>query len=315
MFEEIIVNVIGIIKTKGLEMLNSKKKWSRYKAKMIFNDALNLSSTYLKEDDLLLLDDISIEEKWREYINKCKESIQIINASIKIKIKEENDRNGYILYIRNANEDEEHLELVLDNYRDALRELENDEQKIDIELEAICLANIAKIKYKYFNHNNKIDFLKEIHEISSESVRRAMALVNVSHKNVENTEWFKEIKSIDIEINDFLLLEEEKNSGGFKLKIKKENQEIFNNLNKVFKKNNLEIIKYILNKYPPLNYEKEPNNTIEEQWQEDKKKFVHNLCIKYAPDNYPKETEEEKLKYVIMSEISTKINSIYNEIK
>lgn len=126
---------------------------------------------------------------------------------------------------------------------------------------------------------------------------------------------FKEIKSIDIEINDFLLLEEEKNSGGFKLKVKKENQEIFNNLNELFQKNNLEIIKYILNKYPPLNYEKEPNNTIEEQWQEDKKKFVHNLCIKYAPDNYPKETEEEKLKYVIMSEISTKINSIYNEIK
>ena len=315
MFEEIIVNVIGIIKTKGEETLQNKKKWSRYKAKQIFKDALNISSTYLNEDDLELLDDISIAEKWRDYINKCKESIQIINASTKIKILEEKDREGYILYIRNANEDEEHLELVLDNYRDALRELENDEQKIDIELEAICLANIAKIKYKYLHHNNKIDFLKEIQKISSESVRRAMALVNVYHKNVENTEWFKEIKAIDIEINDFLLLEEEKNSGGFKLKVKKENKEIFDKLTEEFKKDNLEIIKFILNKYPPLNYEKDINETIEEQWQKDKKKLVHNLCIKYAPDNYPKETEEEKLKYVIISEISTKINTIYNEIK
>ena len=39
--------------------------------------------------------------------------------------------------------------IVLDNFREALQELENDEQKFDLELEAIILANIGKIKYKY----------------------------------------------------------------------------------------------------------------------------------------------------------------------
>ena len=315
MFQEIVVNVIGIMTTKGMEILNSKSKWSRYKAKIIFNDVFNISTTYLNEDDLELLEDISIAEKWRDNINKCKESVRIINASTKIKIKEDKDRDSHTLYIKTANEDEEQLELVLDNYRDALRELENDNQKFDLELEAICLANIAKIKYKYFSHNNKIDILKEIQKISSESVRRAMTLVNISHKNVENTEWYKEIKKIDIEINEYLLLEEEKISGGFKLKVKKENKGLFDELEEIFKKDNLEIIKFILKKYPPLDYVEDPNKTIESKWEENKKALVSDLCSQYALDNYPNQTEEEKLKYTIISEISTKVNSIYNEMK
>ena len=228
---------------------------------------------------------------------------------------------------KKKNEDEEHLELVLDKYRDALRELENDDQKFDLELESICLANIAKIKYKFMQHHYKIPILKEIHELSQESVRRAMTLVNIQHKNVENTNWYKEIKKIDTDIMEILLLEEEKLAGGFQLKIKKENRAIFDELEEQFKKDNFEIIKFILKKYPPLNYEEpvpappvgqniiQQNNSIESKWQENKKNFVSDLCIKYALDNYSKETDEEKLKYTIISVISSKVNSIYNEIK
>ena len=82
-----------------------------------------------------------------------------------------------------------------------------------------------------------------------------------------------------------------------------------------FTKSNLEIIKFILRKYPPLNYVVNPNRTIDEQWEFDRKNFVYQLCTKYALDNYEKNTDEEKLKYTIISEISTKVNSIYNEIK
>ena len=60
---------------------------------------------------------------------------------------------------------------------------------------------------KYFKHQNKIQILEEIHGISSESVRRAMMLVNIKNKNVETTNWYKEIKQIDVEIQEFLLLE------------------------------------------------------------------------------------------------------------
>ena len=314
MFQEIVINVMGIITKKGRDMLRTKRKWSRYRSKSIFMDVLNISSKYLNEDDLNLLEDITLVDKWGEYIKECKESIQKINASTKAKI-DDNNRDEYVLYIKNENEDDEYLELVLDKYRDALRELENDNQKCDLELEAICLANIAKIKYKYFAHQNKISVLKEIQNISSESVRRAMTLVNTAHKNIENTNWYKEIKKIDQEIQDYLLLDEERISGGFQLKIKSENKQIFDELEEVFKKNNLEIIKFILEKYPPLNYEKDKNKTIDQQWGENKKNLVSNLCAKYALENYRQESEEEKLKYTIISVISSKVNSIYNQMK
>ena len=314
MFQEIVIHVMGIMTKKGSDILKSKRKWTRYEAKFIFNDVLNISSTYLNEDDLNLLEDISLVEDWEKYIKECKDSIQIINASTKTKI-DDNNRDEQVLYIKNANEDEEHLELVLDNFRDALRDLENDNEKCDLELEAICLANIAKIKYKYFKHQNKIQILEEIHGISSESVRRAMMLVNIKNKNVETTNWYKEIKQIDVEIQEFLLLEEERINGGFQLKIKKENPAIFNELEEQFKNNNITIIKFILRKYPPINYNNNPNKTIDQQWEENKKKLVSELCSKYALDHYPKESNEQKLKYTIMSVISSKVNSIYNEIK
>ena len=142
-----------------------------------------------------------------------------------------------------------------------------------------------------------------------------MQLVNIIHKNVENTNWYKEIKNIDVEINEILLIEEEKNSRGFQLQIKKNNKEIFDELENQFKKNNLEIIKFILDKYPPNNYSRNANKTIEQQWEENKKKLVNDLCSKYALDNYPHESNQEKINYTIMSVISSKINSIYNEMK
>ena len=313
MFQEIVIYVMEIMTKKGTNVLNTKTKWSKVKAKIIFNDAINISSTYLNEDDLNLLEDITLVDKWSEYMKQCRESIQKINASTKTNIND--DRDNYKLYEKKENEDEEYLELLLDNYREALQGLENDDQKFDLELEAICLANIAKIKYKYTNHNNKIPKLKEIHELSSESVRRAIQLVNIIHKNVENTSWYKEIKQIDSEIQQFLLIDEEKRLGGFKLQIKRDNKPIFDELEEQFQKTNLEIIKFILTKYPPLNYVAIPNRTIDQQWESDRKNFVYQLCTRYALDNYEKNTNEEKLKYTIISEISTKVNSIYNEIK
>jgi len=313
MFQEIIVLIMGILTERGEKVQKENKKWSRYKAKNIFNEVLNLSITYLKEDDLLLLDDTSISENWEKYMNECKKSIQIINASTKIEIGDE--RENYELYNKKPNEDEEYLELALDNFRDALRQLENDKEKFDLELEAIILANIAKIKYKYLNHNNKKSIMEEIQGISSESVRRAMSAANIYHKNVESTAWYKEIKKIDMEVNEYFLIEDERSSGGFKHQIKHDHREIFDELEQQFQKNNLEIIKFVLKKYPPKDYIQDPNKTIDVQWSENAKNTVYNLCCKYAPDNYPKETEEEKLKYTIVSEISTRLNSIYNEMK
>ena len=313
MFQEIVVYVMEMMTKKGEEIFKSNAKWSKYKAKKIFNDVIKISSDYILEEELNALDELDIYDKWQECLTKCKESIKVINALAKTKI--EGKRDNLLLYEKKSTDDEEHIELVLDNFREALQELENDNQKFDLELEAIILANIGKIKYKYLNHRNKISTLKDIQYITSESVRRAMQLVNIIHKNVENTNWYKEIKNIDVEINEILSTEEEKNSGGFQLQIKKNNKEIFDELENQFKKNNLEIIKFILDKYPPINYSRNANKTIEQQWEENKKKLVCDLCKKYALDNYPHESNQEKINYTIMSVISSKIVSIYNEMK
>ena len=259
-FQEIVVNVIRIMTQKGRDILSSQEKWSKYKSKIIFNEIIKISSDYIKEDELNLLEDVNLYNNWETNINICKESIKKINASTKAKI--EGNRDSLILYIKKEDEDEEHIELVLDNYREALQELENNNQKFDLELEAIILANIAKIKYKYLQHDNKINFLEDVQRISAESVRRAIQLVNIIHKNVENTNWFKEIKEIDIEIQNILLSEEEKNSGGFQSLIKLEHKEIFEELDEKKKKSNLEIIKFILSKYPPLNFVENQNKTM-----------------------------------------------------
>ena len=215
MFYEIVIHVMGIMTKKGSTILKSKRKWAKYEAKYIFNDVLNINSTYLNECNLSLLNDITLYNKWIEYIKECKESIQIINSSTKIKFEEKRDDQK--LYIKNKNEDEEHLELVLDNFRDSLRELENDEQNSDLELEAFCLANIAKIKYKYLNHQNNISILKDIHSISSKSIKRAMMFINKKNKNIENAKWFKEIKQIDSEIQKYLLSEEKKDNREYEI--------------------------------------------------------------------------------------------------
>ena len=58
-----------------------------------------------------------------------------------------------------------------------------------------------------------------------------------------------------------------------------------------------------------MRYKKE-NKTIEEQWKENKKNLVNVLCSKYHPTNYPKNTEEEQLRYLIAEKISEHLNKI-----
>ena len=75
MFQEIVVYVIEMMTKKGEEILKSNSKWSKYKAKIIFNDVIKISSDYILEEELNALDDLDIYDKWQECLTKCKESI------------------------------------------------------------------------------------------------------------------------------------------------------------------------------------------------------------------------------------------------
>ncbi len=74
-------------------------------------------------------------------------------------------------------------------------------------------------------------------------------------------------------------------------------------------KSHLEFIKYILEKYPYKDYKEIKD--LESKFNKNKKNFVRSLVIKYHPDRYPKVTEEEQKKFVIIHEISAILNNIY----
>ena len=95
----------------------------------------------------------------------------------------------------------------------------------------------------------------------------------------------------------------------FENKLLEEKKEIFDEIENYAKKDNIEFIKFIIENHPPMRYKKE-KKTIEEQWKENKKNLINVLCSKYHPAKYPKNTEEEKLRFLIAEKISEHLNKI-----
>ena len=92
-----------------------------------------------------------------------------------------------------------------------------------------------------------------------------------------------------------------------------EKKEIFEEIKEYSKKDNIQFIKFILEKYPPRRYVKS-DKTVEEQWKENKNKLIEILRAKYNQTNYPRNTDEEKLNYLIAGKICEHLNSIYHDI-
>ena len=88
--------------------------------------------------------------------------------------------------------EKEDLLLLLDNYREAINNLHDIKEKDDIESEAICLANIVKIEYKFL----KSDDYKKLKILAQQSVELAKS----TGKNCEQFNWYIEITNILIEL-------------------------------------------------------------------------------------------------------------------
>ena len=65
-----------------------------------------------------------------------------------------------------------------------------------------------------------------------------------------------------------------------------------------------------MEKYPFKGYK--PKKNIDEEYTKDNKNFIRTLTVKYHPDRYPKNTQEEKEHYVIIQEISIILNNMYS---
>ena len=197
----------------------------------------------------------------------------------------------------------EELLILLDNYRQALQNIQGIN---DYESEAIIIANIVKINYKYLNNQN--------YEGLRTMAEQSVALAKSTNKNVEQFKWYLEITNILIELRRRFEDQERYEQEHFEDKYKNENKQIFDEIKEYRNKTNVEFVEFILEKYPPKKSPLKKNKTVREQWNENPKSFAERLSARYNPDNYPKNTEEEKLYYTIYHTISTEINAIISEL-
>ena len=297
---DLVTFVIELIEKKAEKILSSKSKYSRYNSKYLFKNCLQISELYIKSERDLAKN-IEIRNRHNNCIEKCISEIKKINANSLIEI--DKIKNSGKLIENGENMDREELLIILDNYRQALLNMQGIN---DYESEAIILANIIKINYKYLNS----DKYSELRTMSEQCV----ALAKATNKNVEQFKWYLEISSILQELRKRFEEQEQIEQENFENKFKEEKTQIFDEIKEYRKKTNVEFIEFILNKYPPKKSPLKKNKTVREQWNENAKSFVERLSARYNPDNYPKNTEEEKLNYTIYHTISTEINEIYSEL-
>ena len=297
---DLVTLVIELIEQKAEKILENNLKYSRYNSRYLFQNCLLISELFIKsERDLAKY--AQIRNRHNDCIEKCKSEIKKINANSIIEI-DKIKQSGKLIE-NGENMDREELLIILDNYRQALQNLQGVN---DNESEAIILANIVKINYKYLNSEN----FSELRIMAEQSV----ALAKSTNKNVEQYKWYLEISNILKELRKRFEDKERYEQENFENKYKKEKKQIFDEIKEYRKKSNVEFIEFILQKYPPKKSPLKKNKTVREQWNENSKALVERLSARYNPDNYPKNTEQEKLYYTIYHSISTEINAILSEL-
>ena len=315
---ELVIFVMKLYYDNGIKYLNNEHYFDKnYKARNEFINCLKLSQNYIEHSKLILFK--CLEEEHNNIIFNSKLNINKIESSLKINIDLKNNFDNQKLFTNDQYLDKDHLLILLGKYRESLESTLNminniknmNIQDIDkmmtneIETEAILLANIVKIQYTYLQKGNN----KSLKTLAEQSVNLAMSI----NKNWDNILWYKEIKSILEEIRKSFIRIEIIDEEEFKEKMLEEKKDIFDEIEKYTQKSNLEFIKFIIEKHPPRRYIKE-NKSIEDQWKEDKINLINVLSAKYHPSNYPKNTEDDHLKYLIVEKISEHLNNIYREM-
>ena len=297
---DLAVYVMELLEEKGEKMLLNKSTYSRYNAKYLFYNCIKISELFIiSERDLSK--NVQIRNRHNSCIEKCKNEIKKINANSLVEI--DKSKQSGKLFENTNNMNREDLLILLDNYRQALQTMEgikNDET-------ALIMANIVKINYKYINNQNNDEGLKKLAE-------QSIAIIKSKNKNIEKLPWYLEISQILQELKQRIEDKEKNEQEDFEMKYKTENKQIFDEIKKYREKSNVEFIEFILEKYPPKKTPLKEGKTVQEQWNENAKSFCEKISARYNPDNYPKNTEEEKLKFTIYHTISNEINDILSEI-
>ena len=297
---DLVIYVMELIKTKAEQLLLSNKKFSRYNAKYLFQNCIQISQLFIRSDRDLSKD-AKLKKEHNACYEKCLSEIKKINANSLVEI--DNIKSSGKLIDNGENMERENLIILLDNFREALHNIQGMD---DYESEAILLSNIVKIKYRYLKSENYTS-LRTMSE-------QCVALAKQTNRNVEQYRWYLEISGILQELRKIFEDKERYEQENFENKCKTEHKHIFDEIKEYRNKTNVEFIEFILQKYPPKKSVLKQGQTVRKQWDKNKKSFVEKLSARYNPDNYPKNTEEEKLKYTIYHTITTEINAIIDEL-
>ena len=297
---DLVIYTIELLEEKAEKILSSNSKFSRYNSRYLFKNCIQISELFIKSDRELSKF-FEIKNRHKNVIEKCKAEIKKINANSLIEI-DKIKREG-ILFEKTENLKREEILIMLDNYREAFQNMEGVN---DLESEAIILANIVKIKYKYLSSYNETD----LRHLGEQSIHLALSLQGV---NVQQFKWFVEIKNIVEELRRNFEDKEREEQKDFEKECKEKYKNIFDEIEEAKKKTFKEFIEFILKEHPPYKSPIRKGKTLEEEWnnneEDGKKKFIERLSARYNPDNYPKNSQEEKKKFTIYNEISKEINS------
>ena len=304
LFYYLTANVARLYFNQGVKHYE-KKEYG--KTKGILHEAENTIQTHFTSANAALMDEETIamfadtEESVKFYLMRSTVN-QLIDRGIKAYeeaffVEETPDRDA--------------IHYAESEFRNALKEIElvmtNKTSAVDIELEAICYGYLGILVYKGDSQRQK----------GKTFCGRAVQLgLSLMPKNVTNTQWYKtanEIYRVEKRLEE---IKEQNEAYEFKEEIKKKYKHVFDDLEEHYPSKGRyesDFIKYILEKYPYEGYQTISN--VKEEYLNNQKKMLKTLMVKYAPDKFPKGTEEEKKKHVIVEEICKELTRMYNEKK
>ena len=315
----------------GLDYLNNLKKNCRYYAKLYFEEVIKLYNKYIKDDDALydIKSDIGnqkniSEQKLKQInsnalllINLSKQKRKLIDSSNQIKnsnnileIINNWDHTGFTYYDKNLNP--ENNDLTNDDYNLILDQLERILEEITIQLQenkenenminelneekGICYGNIVKIKFIYQKGNEYAKYLIIL--------KKCLDSAELCHKNTNECEWYQEALNIKKVLDETMCKIEDEEDESIKEEVKAKLKDIEDNYNTTIER----FIGHILTDFPYKGFNL--NNLENFDFDNINKNVIEFLRRNYNPDDYERNTREEKIKYRIIVNISQKLNNI-----
>jgi hypothetical protein len=171
------------------------------------------------------------------------------------------------------------------------------ERNESLEKEAVCIANILKINDLLGKITKKNQYLINLSDRCDLIVERL--------KNVKSKQWYQEFIKIKNKIEELKTPQQTYNE--LFQKVREENPQIFDEIDKKFKDGRNKFIEFIITKYPYKNIE---NDKQERDFNDYNTDFAYFLSKKYTPENFMRGNKKSELEHCIKHEISSKLSNL-----